>query len=250
MSKRLWIDFLGQPLPATQQEPAATTSVVAVATDNAVNQWTFGNGATLTCLNTEANTDIVPDKDAVGLIPPLDEAANDGIEIYGCNTAALTIDNSDGSFTIGTDPAFEISVKFDLVTVANFDVCAVGFRKQEASIAEILADEEINDGSGYTDCAFLNVNLGNIDTVTRLNSGTGVSTDSTDNWSDGDTKTLTVKVSAAGVVTFFIDGTAPTTTQAFTFDDTDVVVPCMFITKAVNGSAGDIKLINWYQGPQ
>ena len=250
MSKRLWIDFLGQPLPATQQEPAATTSVVAVNTDNAVNMWTFGNGATLTCLNTAENLDIVPDKDAVGMIPPLDEAANDGIEIYGCNTKALTIDNSDGSFTIGTDPAFELSVKFDVVTVANFDVCAVGFRKQEASLTAVEAAAEINDGSGYTDIACLNMNVGNIIIQTNLNDTTAATTDTTVDWSDGDTKTLTVKVSSAGVVTYAIDGAAPTVTAAFTFDSGDVVVPCMLITKAQNGSAGDIKLISWYQGPQ
>ena len=62
--------------------------------------------------------------------------------------------------------------------------------------------------------------------ATNLNGGGAAYTNTTDGWADGETHTLRVNVSAAGVVTFLIDGVAPTSTAAFTFDTGDVILPC------------------------
>ena len=136
-----------------------------------------------------------------------------------------------------------------IVDVSDFDVACVGFRKQAAYTAAIQADGELI--TDYTDIACLNVNLGNIDTNTRINSATGTATDTSDNWADDATKTLSVLVSAAGVVTFQIDGAAPTTnTNTLTFDDGDVVIPFMAFTVAATSVDTPPVLVSFFAGHQ
>ena len=133
--------------------------------------------------------------------------------------------------------------------MADFDVACVGFRKQEAYTAAIQADEEII--TDYEDVAALNVNLGNIDTCTRLGSGTGVDTDTLDNWANAATKTLSVLVSSAGVVTFLIDGVAPTTnTNTLTLADGAVVIPFMAFTVAATNADTPPNLVSFFAGHQ
>ena len=80
--------------------------------------------------------------------------------------------------------------------------------------------------------AVLNVILGDLFIETVLNTGATTSTDTTNNWADAATHTLKVLVSAAGVVTYQIDGAAPTTTAAFTFDNAEVVTPAFYLRHA------------------
>jgi hypothetical protein len=100
--------------------------------------------------------------------------------------------------------------------VSGSDICAVGFRKTQAYNATFV---------NYTDKATLNKIGGNINISTAINDAADVDTDTTEDWADGETHILEVYVSAAGVVTYKIDGEAPGTVAAFTFDATDVVVP-------------------------
>lgn len=92
----------------------------------------------------------------------------------------------------------------------------VGFRKVEANQQATTS---------YTDYAYITSAQGDIDTRTRLNSGTLVDVDSTDNRTDNQVRTLTVSVLQNGSVEFFIDGLAPTVTQEFTFDEGDIIIP-------------------------
>ena len=80
--------------------------------------------------------------------------------------------------------------------------------------------------------AVLNVISGDITIETILNAASTTSTDTTDNWADTATHSLKVKVTSAGVVTYLIDGTAPSTTAAFTFDSGEVVTPFFYFIHA------------------
>lgn len=175
-------------------------------------------------------TILYPQRAATGLDLNMDQTDNDGIEIGNG-----ILEGSRGSFKIGTDPAFYGKMKFSIADVSGTDDCIFGFRK--------AADYQANVDD-YTDFAGLNVISGDIKIETALNNAATTTTDTTQNWADGETHTLEVLVSAAGVVTYKIDGAAPTTTAAFTFDDTDVVVPFFYFLNAAD-VAGAVVGIEW-----
>jgi len=150
---------------------------------------------------------------AGGLDIGLDDANNDGIEIGEGITA-----RSNSAFTIGTD-AFFLKVTTDIPDVSGTDDFLIGFRTAEAYQA---------DPNDYNNMAAVNVMSGDIQIETIDDNAATTRTDTTDNWADGASKTVAVYVSAAGVVTYTIDGSAPTTTAAFTWDDGDTVVPFIY----------------------
>jgi hypothetical protein len=168
-----------------------------------------------------------------GLDVGLDQTDDDGVEVTMGITALSPL-----AFVVGTDPAFFVRLKFSIADVSGTDDCAVGFRKAEAYQAAI---------DNYDEGAFLNVISGDIKIETILNNGATTTTDTTDNWADGETHTLEVHVSAAGVVTYKIDGDAPTTTAAFTFDSGEVVVPFFYYLHTTD-VAGAIELIEFECG--
>lgn len=169
-------------------------------------------------------TIVAPSMGVGGLDVSLDAADNDGAEFCPGINAANKL-----AFTVGTDPAFYAKMKFTIADVSDTDDCAFGFRKVEAYQANI---------DDYDEMAALNVISGNITIETILNAAATVSTDTTDDWADTATHTLEVRVSDAGVVTYKIDGLAPTTTAAFTFDDAEVVVPFFYFLHAASSTAG------------
>lgn len=146
--------------------------------------------------------------------------------------------SSKHSFTIGTSPAFYMELRFTCLDVSALEPAYFGFRKTQANQAAYgtytdFVGYGLNDGVAPGDCAI----------STRLNSGAQVDTDTNDAWADGSTHTLRVMVSAAGVVTFLFDGAPPTVTQAFTFDNGDVVHP--FWSHLFNATAGAGDEIYW-----
>lgn len=169
-----------------------------------------------------------------GLNIGMDQTADDGVEL----TQGI-LARAPGVFTVG-DPAFYAKAKFSIADVSGTDDCAFGFRKLEAYQAAI---------DNYDEMAALNVISGNITIETILNNGATTSTDTTDNWADTETHTLEVYVSAAGVVTYMIDGAAPTTTAAFTFDTGEVVIPFLYFLNDTD-LAGEVNLISWEVGLQ
>ena len=172
---------------------------------------------------------------ATGLDVQQDQTADDGIEICGGILACNKL-----TFVIGTDPAFYAKMRFSIADVSGTDDCAFGFRKVEAYRANI---------DDYLDMAVLNVIGGDIYIQTILNNGTTTSTDTTNTWADTTTHTLEVYVSAAGVVTYKIDGVAPTTTAAFTFDTGDRVVPFFYMLQHTD-LTGAVVLTHFECGPQ
>lgn len=159
-------------------------------------------------------TIIAPRMTAAGLLISGDLTATEGYEI---NAGAVRT-NSPLSFTIGTSPAFFAEMSFTPADVSGLEPAYFGFRKTQANDATY---------TNYTDFVGFGidnlVSTGKVIIQTQLNTGGLTSTDTTNAWIDNATHTLRVLVSAAGVVTFTVDGVAPAVTQAFTFDNGDVV---------------------------
>lgn len=176
---------------------------------------------------------LAPSLTATGLNIGMDQTDDDGVEI-----SQGILSKNKHAFTVGTDNAFFIRVKFKIEDVSGTDDCAVGFRKAEAYQANI---------DDYDEMASLNVISGDINIETILNGAATTTTDTTDNWADLETKTLQVNVSSAGVVTYLIDGVAPTTTAAFTFDTAEVVVPFLYFLNDTD-LAGAVEVTEWECG--
>jgi hypothetical protein len=143
-----------------------------------------------------------------------DQTDNDGIELV---MSCVTTKGREGidRFTVGKQ-AFSAELEFSIGTVAGTDDCLWGFRKVEALNATV---------DNYDEMAALNVISGNINIETILNGASTTTTDTTANWADGEVHSLKVLVSKAGAVTYKIDGAAPSTTAAFSFDNAEVVTP-------------------------
>lgn len=191
----------------------------------------MGNYFEYHIIGSNGQTILCPAFSADGLNIALDQGDTEGMEMSQGITA-----RSRGAFVIGTAPAFRLKVQASIADVSGAAEFAIGFRKVEAYQA--LLDN-------YDEMACLNPQAGVFNIETILNGGTTGTTDTTEaDWVNGETHSFTVKVSAAGVVTFEIDDEAPTVTAAFTFDDTEVVIPFVHF---MHGSdlAGAVNLKLW-----
>jgi hypothetical protein len=177
-----------------------------------------------------------------GMLINVDDTDNEGLEI---SLGRLQSDgstvwtNSPGAFTVGTDEAF-IRVRLSIGDVSDADQIAVGF-----SVGAYPAAGTIET---YTDLFCLNVDNGNVNIETRLNSGTAAATDTTDDVADAGTVTLECRVDANGNCRAFIDGADPSTNVTnFTFDSGDVIHA---FYSQLNDAAGDptVTLIEWESG--
>jgi hypothetical protein len=157
---------------------------------------------------------------AGGLDWGMDQTADDGF----IATRGITARNPE-SFVIGTSPAFFARLRLTLADVSGTDDCFFGF---------VNAATYPSNFDDFTDAAGFNVISGDIKIETILNNAGTTTTDTTDNWADAATHELEIRVSSTGVVTYLIDGVAPTTTAAFTFDTGDRVFPCMFFLHDAN----------------
>ena len=164
-------------------------------------------------------TIVAPSLTATGLNITLDETENDGVEY----TQGITA-RSRSAFVIGTD-AFYCKATIYVTDVSGADELAFGFRTAEAYQADI---------DDYNNMAVLNIISGDIYIEDIDDNGTTDSTDTTDNLADTTAVTLAVYVSAAGAVTYTIDGEAPSTTDAHTWDDGDTVIPFLFLLNDAN----------------
>lgn len=202
-----------------------TTTVPCIAT--------FGSGVKLAWFPVVTAT-IELDMDATTLDIAGDQVDNDGTEIAGGVLGA-----SGRPFIVGDDPAFYFCATLAVEDVSGADEVRIGFRKVEAMNATF---------GSYSDYATIGPNSGDIIITTELNGGGETDTDTTDNYTDAAAaKKYCVNVSGAGVVTYTVDGSAPTTTAAFTFDDGDALIPIIHFLHATD-LAGEIDLSLWEVG--
>lgn len=186
-------------------------------------------------------TIIAPRMDATGLLISLDLVDNEGAE-YNFGARA----NNRHAFTIGTSAAFFMEAKFVVADLSGVEPLIMGFRIVQANAA---------DYTTYTD--FYGLGLNNATSATnvaifdQLNTGGVTIGDSGDAWTGGDGGTVTLKVlvSAAGVITATIDGSAPTTPVAMTFDNADVVMPFIHFLHDTT-TPGNIHLVDMSVGFQ
>lgn len=176
---------------------------------------------------------------ANGLNIGLDQTDNDGAELYaGVNGA------SGHAAIIGTTPAFKASLTIQIADVSGTDDFHFGFRRAEQVNATF---------DNYLDVASIGIvtsaNPAAIQLETILNNGATTTTNTTDTLADATSVKLTVLVSATGVVTYQINGVAPTTTAAFTFDDGDLVIPFIHYLQAID-LTGDIVIEEFEYGLQ
>lgn len=221
---------------------AANTGGAATGATGATNLLGFADGFVMEQFIIGAGQTIIkPTMDTSGLLCSLDLTNTEGVEYnFG---AARTL--SPFAFTIGTDAAFFFEVTMTLADISGGDPYIIGFRKAAANNGTYTA---------YTDYYALGMNATtsatNLSLISELNGGGTTLQDSGTAWTGGDGGTVTMKVlvSAAGVVTATIDGGAPATPLAYTFDSTDVV--CPFIHLVHNADAGAIHLVDMSVGFQ
>ncbi len=185
-----------------------------------------------------------------------DYAAADGLGLHNDATTnegwELTqgiVDGSPGAFTVGTSPAFYMSTRFAIATVANTDQCLAGFRVVEAYQDATLVTYTDYFAVGVGDLA--DAGAGDFQVFESLN-GTSAETDIAESdWTDNQVHTVSVLVSAAGVATGYVEGTVITDSGvAMTFDDTDIVVPFFWCIGDVTGADVDVDIVFWEVGLQ
>jgi hypothetical protein len=154
-----------------------------------------------------------------GLSIGLDLVDNEGAE-YNFGARA----NAKHVFTIGTSAAFFLEAQLYAADLSGLEPLWLGFRKVEANNAT---------WDSYTDFYGIGMNNAtsatNISLTSQLNTGGVTLQTSGTAWTGGDggTVTLIILVSASGVVTATIDGGAPSSPLAYTFDNTDTIMPCI-----------------------
>lgn len=185
-------------------------------------------------------TELGPQMRAGGFDISMDDADDEGLEITPNILGRAATGGSRQAFIIDTD-AFYLKVKIYVTDVSGTDDLCVGFRKVEAFSATV---------NSYTDYAMLRLNLGDIYIESGLNSGSAASDDTTDDWGDTTAVTLGIYVDVTGAVTYTIDGSEPSSTQTFTFDTTDVVVPFIYFLHKTADFAELTYLQSWECGLQ
>ncbi len=226
------------------QSPVMETNVntggVPTGAAGDINLMTLQEGVQMEQFIIGTQTIIAPRMTATGLLTSLDLTNAEGAEY---NFGAVR-SNSQHAFTIGTSPAFFFELEATIADVSGCEPFLFGFRIVQANDAAFVNYTDLV-GYGTND----GVSPGDATIQTQLNGGGLIDTDTNDAWADAGTHTLKVLVSAAGVVTFTFDGSAPTATQAFTFDNADVVVP--YIHHLFNAAApGAINLVSMQIGFQ
>jgi hypothetical protein len=194
----------------------ANTGAAPTGAGGDVNLMYMQDGCLMEQFMIGTQTIIAPRMTANGLNLALDNTAADGVEYnFGARN------NAKHAYTIGTSAAFFIEAQIYVQDLSGCDPLMVGFRKVEANNATFAS---------YTDYVGIGLNQAtsatNVVILDELNSGGQTATDSTDAWGgDGSSQTVKVLVSASGVVTFEVGGSAASAAPAYTFDNTDVVMP-------------------------
>jgi hypothetical protein len=229
LPKRLHHEFRTEPITAKRAGGAATgtTGDRNILLSPGAG---FQGPATFEYHIKGTQTILAPTLGTNGLDIGMDQTDNDGVEL----TCGITA-RSPLAFVVGTDKAFFLEVRAVIADVSGVGPFLIGFRKAEAYQA---------DWNAYDELASIGLFGVDIYTSTILNNAATVDTDTTDNAADATALTLRVNVSAAGAVTYRVNGSAPTTTVAFSFDASEVVVPFVYFLHDAD-VAGTVELIHF-----
>ena len=218
----------GTPPNVTDYEhPVGDQLIDGTAGDTTLHQYADGFECTLYPIVAQDND--APGMTTTGADYAYEQDDDDGIEWRMSDNTCKGREGID-RFTVGKQ-AFSAELEFSIADVTGTDDCAFGFAKVEAHVAAI---------DGRDESAVLNVIAGAINIETILNNGSTTTTDTTDAWLDTEIHRLKVLVSKAGAVTYQIDGAAPTTTAAFSFDANEVVTPSFYLIQAATLSGAVI----------
>lgn len=177
--------------------------------------------------NIVGNTNLGPTLDGTfGLNLAPDATSTHGVE-YNTGTTpqnnyTFLIDTSGN-----TTNAFFLTGQFKVATVAGCTI-EMGFREVAANNATL---------SSYTDFAAIGSIANKFESQTQIASGGVVTTDSTQVALDATMFQLTVNVDNKGNVTYLINGTAPTVTAAYQFQNNITVMPFLRIIQNATTTA-------------
>ena len=219
----------GTPPVVLDYEHATAQLVDGTAGDTTLHQ--YADGLSMTVYPIVGQAIDKPAATTAGMNYGYDQTNDDGLEIRLSDNTTKGREGVD-RFTVGKQ-GFSAELEFSIATVAGTDDCIWGFAKVEAHQAAIDDCDEM---------AGLNVISGNIKIETILNGATTTTTDTTENWADGEVHSLKVIVAKSGAVTYEIDGHAPATTAAFSFDVGEVVTPFFSFLQASGAQTGALVL--------
>ena len=164
-----------------------------------------------------------------------------------------------GACTIGTH-AMTFDATFHSEDWTDQDAVTIGFRKVEefeTGHGAILA--AASGDALYTDFVAFGVqSADDVQIASRLNDGTSSYTDSTEATAANNNHRFKIAVTSGGVVTYSHIGAAvmdagtlaaPSSTEAFTFDDGDTVIPYLIIQSTSANSAIHLKSIKITRAP-
>ncbi len=229
LSGKRQVYHFGTPPVIHDYEHPAHQLVDGTAADTVLH--TYADGLSMTWSAVVAQAIDRPAPTTTGMNYAGDQTNNDGIElVYSCTTTK----GREGvdRFTVGSQ-AFSAEMELSIATVAGTDVGNFGFRKVEALQADL---------HDYDEMAGLFPISGNISIQTIINDASTVTTDTTADWADAAVHSLKVMVDKAGAVTYKIDGAAPSTTVAYSFDTGEVVTPFIHFLQASGAQTGALVL--------
>ena len=187
----------------------------------------YADGLEMTLYPIVAQDNDRPTPSTSGMDYSYEQDDDDGIELRMSDNTVKGREGVD-RFTVGSQ-AFSAEMEFSIAVVAGTDVGNFGFRKVEALQADL---------HDYDEMAGLFPISGNISIQTIINDASTVTTDTTADWANTETHALKVLVDKAGAVTYKINGAAPSTTAAFSFDIGEVVTPFVHFLQASAAQTG------------
>ena len=239
-------EFRSQPLFAASTDGFSNP----VGTANATNIMYTGKNMLEYNIKGTA-TQVAPTWDTDdGLELSLDQANNEGLELTPGGQGGS---RGQGVFVVGADEGLQavgngnskatghiMRATLTLDNVAGADEVLVGIRNAVGGYQAAFAS--------YTDFAALNINAGNIESITRLNSGSVTTTaPATSTATDDVAITLEVRMSPSGGVTWFVNGVRQTDLEdGFQFDSGDSLIPFLWFVNDTGLSGALLTL--WESG--
>jgi hypothetical protein len=211
--------FNDHPLVCVNTAPSYMSNPTGTGGDLNLARWISPLGVMSALIHVKGTqTLLTPLLDTTnGLDISQDQTDNDGVEyIFGGHLGPL----NPYAVTVGTTPNTFARLKIKIADVSGTDDCAFGFRKLEASQANL---------DDYDEAAFLNVILGDIKTETILNGAATTTSAALTTAVDGATKDLKVEIVGRNV-RFYVNGVRYG--LSFRFDAGEVVVPFFFFLQA------------------